>query len=94
MDSLLSPPLNIQLLKTSPAKSYEEVQKSLLTCLVSHHNSRILTLWETRVWWQTIPLPETWPERPWFAALRDWWKYDPNQESFIQNQGRSLFSPG
>ncbi|PLW20168.1 hypothetical protein PCASD_17517 [Puccinia coronata f. sp. avenae] len=36
MDSLLSPPLNIQLLETSSAKSYEEVQKSLSACLNNH----------------------------------------------------------
>ncbi|OAV91680.1 hypothetical protein, variant [Puccinia triticina 1-1 BBBD Race 1] len=29
MESLLSPPLNIQLVATSPAKSYEVVQKAL-----------------------------------------------------------------
>ncbi|KAH9462752.1 hypothetical protein MJO28_002477 [Puccinia striiformis f. sp. tritici] len=36
MESLLSPPLNIQLVETSPAKSYEEVQESLSTCLDDH----------------------------------------------------------
>ncbi|POW06725.1 hypothetical protein PSHT_10246, partial [Puccinia striiformis] len=33
IESLLSPPLNIQLICTTPAKSYEEVQQSLPTCL-------------------------------------------------------------
>ncbi|KAA1072907.1 hypothetical protein PGT21_035103 [Puccinia graminis f. sp. tritici] len=36
MESLLSPPLNIQLLDTSPAQSYEEVQNSISTCLADH----------------------------------------------------------
>ncbi|KNZ47582.1 uncharacterized protein VP01_62g17 [Puccinia sorghi] len=33
MESLLSPPLNIQLLEASPAQSYDEVQSSLSSCL-------------------------------------------------------------